>query len=130
MRLNVIVLTASLAAACISGTPTAPDPVADVNTFSSSVAPGSAASRQFDVTTGGTVSVRLSSTNPDGVVLGLGVGIPRSNGSCAVSSAVDTPAGAEAQLAVTTGAGAYCARVHDPGTLSAPVSFTLVISRP
>ena len=130
MRLIVIVLTASLAAACASGTPTTPDPVADVNTFSSSVAAGSAASRQFDVTTGGTVSVRLSSTNPDGVVLGLGVGIPRSDGSCAVSSAVDTAAGEDAQLAVTTGAGTYCARVHDPGTLSALVSFTLVISRP
>lgn len=130
MRRIVIMLMASLAAACSSSAPTAPDPVADVNTFSSLVVPGSAASRQFDVVTGGTVSVRLSTTNPEGVVLGLGVGIPRSNGSCAVSTAVDTPAGAEAQLAVTTGAGTYCARVHDPGTLSAPVSFTVVISRP
>jgi hypothetical protein len=130
MKRVVITLAAVLSAACASGTPTAPDPVADVNTFSSLVSPGTAASRQFEVTTGGTVSVRLSSTNPEGVELGLGVGIPRSNGSCAVSSAVVTTAGAEAQLAVTTGAGTYCARVHDPGTLSAPVSFTLVVSRP
>lgn len=126
----VVVLLVSILVSCSSGNPLAPDPVADVDTFSSQVAPSSAASRQFDVTTGGTVSVRLSSTNPEGVVLGLGVGIPRLNGSCAVSSAVDTAAGAEAQLAVSTAAGTYCARVYDPGTLSAPVTFTLVISRP
>ena len=56
--------------------------------------------------------------------------IPRSNGSCALNAAVETVAGAAAQIAISADVGAYCAKVYDTGTLTAPVPFTISISRP
>ena len=122
------------AAGCARTTMTSPTPVADtaalLRDFSSLLAPGSSASRSFELTTAGPIAVTLKSTAPDGVTVGLGVGIPRSNGSCALSAAVETAAGASAQISINADAGAYCAKVYDAGALTAPVPFTISISRP
>ena len=122
---------AMLAAACEDAAVTSPSetPV-DVNSFSSVINPGSAASREFTLTSSGTVAVTLTTTAPSGVALGLGLGIPRSNGSCALSAAVHAIAGNVAQIAMTAEAATYCAKVYDPGTVTEPIAFTIVISRP
>ena len=131
IRIAAIGLAALLTAACADAVITSPSetPV-DVNTFSSSISPGSAASRDFTLTSGGTVVVTLTTTLPSNVLLSIGIGIPRSNGSCAVSAGVQTVAGSNAQIAMTAEAATYCAKVSDPGTVTEPTSFTIVIARP
>ena len=122
---------ALFAAACRESMITSPSETSiDVNSFSSVINPGSAASRDFTLTSGGTVAVTLTTTSPPGIVLGLGIGIPRSSGACAVSAGVHAVAGSVAQIAMPAEAATYCARVYDPGTVTEPTAFTIVISRP
>lgn len=111
-----------------------PTAVADtaklVKEFSSQILPGGSASRDFDLAIAGPIAITLTSTTPADVVIGLGVGIPRSNGSCALSSSVETTAGSAAQITIAADVGTYCTRVYDLGTLTAPLPFTISISRP
>ena len=132
-RIALLMVMTTLSAGCET-TIFSPTPVADTATllkeFSSQLLPGGTASRDFDVATAGPIGITLKSTAPDGVVIGLGIGIPRGNGSCALSSAVETAAGATAQITLTAATGSYCARVYDLGGLTAPLPFTISISRP
>lgn len=133
MRTRIVTICglAMLAVACEDAIITSPSETpADVNSFSSVINPGSAASRDFTLTSGGTVAVTLTTTSPTGVALGLGIGIPRSNGSCALSAGVQAIAGGAAQIAMTADAATYCAKVYDIGTVTEPTAFTIVISRP
>lgn len=131
LRIATICWLAVIAAACEDAIITSPSvtPI-DVNSFSSVIHPGTAASREFTLTSGGTVAVTLTTTSPSGVALGLGIGIPRSSGSCALSAGVQAIAGSVAQIALTAEAATYCAKVYDPGTVGEPTTFTIVISRP
>lgn len=106
------------------------NPDTDPNVFSSIVVPGGGASRAFEVSAPGPIAVTLTATTPAGVTLGVGIGIPRGDGSCALQAAVRTTAGSGAPLAIAADSGAYCAKVYDPGTLAAPAPFTISISRP
>jgi len=132
--LVVFGLAASVAApACVGTTLTSPSEVAqaaDLNTFSSQVLPGGSVSREFATTAAGIITVRLASTTPAGVMVGLGIGIPRTNGSCALNGSVEAVAGTAAPLSLVAESGQYCAKVFDLGTLSAPLPFTVSISRP
>ena len=131
MRIAAICCLAFLAAACEDAAITSPSETSiDVNSFSSIVNPGGAASREFTLTSGGTVAVTLTTTGPSGVTLGLGIGIPRSGGLCALSAGVEATAGGTAQIAMPAEAATYCAKVYDTGTLTGPTTFTIVISRP
>ena len=129
-----MLLPAVFLAACATTTLTSPTAVADTETlqreFSSLLVPGGGASRDFDVTAAGAIAVTLKSTTPAGIPIGLGIGIPRANGSCALSAAVETIAGATAQISVAADVGTYCAKVYDLGALSAPLPFTIAIARP
>lgn len=132
-RIALVMMLACLAAGCET-TITSPTPVADTATmlkeFSNVIVPGGSASREFTLTAAGPIGITLKSTTPDGVLVGVGIGIPRGNGSCALSAAVETVAGATAQITLNADVGAYCARVYDLGTLTAPLPFTISISRP
>ena len=132
VRIAAICWLALLAAGCDDLGVTSPSETStiDVNSFSSVINPGSGASRDFTLTSSGTVAVTLTTTVPAGVALGVGIGIPRTNGSCAVSAGVQTVAGSAPQIALTAEAATYCAKVYDPGTLAGPTTFTIVISRP
>lgn len=121
---------ALLAAACNGTTATSPDPVQDINSLSSAVNPGGGVAREFTLATAGTVAVTLTTTTPPGILLGLGIGIPRADGSCAVSEAVVTAAASSPQISLPAEAARYCAKVFDPGTVKEPTAFTLVITRP
>lgn len=126
-------LLAAVAAACERNPFTAPTATAtaiDVNAFASQVVPGGSASREFTLTASGTVAVTLKTTTPAGAVLGLGMGIPRSNGTCALADAVQATAASTAQVSMSVDTGTFCVKVYDLGTLTAPVAFTLGISRP
>lgn len=98
--------------------------------FTSEVPPNGGASRTFEVGSPGPIAVTLIATTPAGTTLGVGIGIPRGDGSCALQASVRTTAGSAAQLAIAADTGTYCAKVYDPGTLAAPAPFTISISRP
>jgi hypothetical protein len=131
--LPLIVVLAVASCACettmLSPSATA-NPDTEPGVFSSTVVPGGGASRTFDVSAPGSVALTLTSTTPSGAIVGMGVGIPRGDGSCALQASVHTAAGAAAQISIAADTGTYCAKVYDPGTLSASVPFTISISRP
>ena len=130
----LVLALALLLPACARTTLTSPTETVDTDLllreFSNVLMPGTAASRSFELETAGTIAVTLTSTTPTGVQVGVGIGIPRSDGSCALSKAVETTAGAAAQISMVADTGAFCAKVFDPGTLSSPLPFTISISRP
>lgn len=116
-----------------SATMTSPTPISPVTeTFVSRITMGGGASRAFVVPQAGTVSVTLTDVGPPaGVVVGLGLGIPRSdNVSCNLSQAVLTAGSPSAQLTATVEAGTYCARIYDVGNLTGDVSFSITIVHP
>ena len=135
MKALAILLVAVASASCAKTvdftSPTSTtDPEVLQREFTSTVLPGASASRSFDTAAAGTLTVVLTSTTPGGVKVGVGLGITRSNGSCALSSAIEATAGAAAQISISADKGAYCAKVYDLGTLQAALPFTLSISHP
>jgi len=135
MKASVIVVIALVSASCAKTVMfTSPTAAVDPETFqrelSGSIVPGGSISRSFDTAAAGTVTVVLKSTTPAGVAVGMGVGISRSNGSCALSSAIEAKAGDAAQISIQADQGAYCAKVYDLGTLQEPLPFTISISHP
>ena len=101
-------------------------------TFASRITIGGGASRAFSVAESGAVSVTLTDVGPpSGVVVGLGIGIPRSDSvGCNLSQAVLTAGSSDAQLTATVEAGSYCARIYDVGNLTGEVSFSITIMHP
>src|SRR5437763_406487 len=95
-----IVVVSSLAAACSNNqstttSPTTPStPTVKTENFSSVLGPAGVVSHGFIVSTAGTVSVTLVATGPLSPALGLGLGIPNSNGAnCNLSTALNTTPG-------------------------------------
>jgi hypothetical protein len=130
-------LLASWSAGCgnSSSSTTAPSSTATsptTETISSILYVGSAVSRSFTLSTAGTVTATLvSAAPPPTIVVGFGVGIPLLNGAgCLLSSSLNTAAGPNAQVTAAVGTGAFCVQVFDPGTITAPVSFTINIVHP
>lgn len=107
-------------------TTTPPDP----STFTSRLARGGFASRSFTLTTAGTIQATLTEITPP-VPVGLGVGIPQSDGGgCNVSRSVETTAGASPQLSIAADAGAYCVKVFDMGHIEEAASFSVTVTHP
>lgn len=124
-----------LVAGCGSDeTPTTSTPRTTASvTWSTTLANGGASSRSFKTTRNGTVSVTLQSLGGTTASLrvGLGLGIPLGDGSgCVLSRSVEATASATAQLELAVDAGSYCVQVYDPGTLTQPVGFTILLVYP
>ena len=94
--------------------------------------PGGTAARSFTAASAGTVSITLSHLGPQsGLVVGLGIGIPQSNGSgCLMTQVQEAGASTSPQLTTQVDEGTYCVRLHDLGTLTSQVAFTVTIVRP
>ena len=102
----------------------------DLNTFTSRIARGGFASRAFSMTVAGTIQASLTTVTPS-VPVGLGVGIPQSDGGgCNVTQSVETSAAASPQLSLAADAGQYCVKVFDTGYVVDAVSFSVTISHP
>lgn len=126
--LALVLLTSAACRTPTEPTETIPSPE---GTFAGILLPGTSAARAFTVGSRGTVALTLSETTPAGVIVGLGVGIPRITGAgCTLNTVVNVSAGAAAQLSVTAESGTYCAQVFDLGTLTEPLPLTLLISHP
>jgi len=112
-----------------SPTPTPTGPT--TATFSSFVYPSAIGAAWQNLTisgTGGTVTATLVSTNPPGVTLGLGIGVAGVVNGCPQGISINATSGA--QVAASVGAGSYCVKVFDPGTLTSKVEFTVSIVHP
>lgn len=106
-----------------------PAPGTDI--FSSVLTVQGSASRIVTATQNGSLSAILTSGSPPNVLVGLGLGIPRSDGGgCYLTTAVNTLTSAAVQVAATVDAGEYCVKLYDPGTLTANVTFTVAASHP
>ena len=129
LRLSFGVLAALVAAGCSSTvTPTAASSSAATFTFASSFTAKGSASRSFEQLATGAVGLTLTAASPD-VRLGIGLGIPRPDGSgCNLTQAVEAGAGGAAQLTVTAEPGVWCVRVYDLGFVPERVTFALEVS--
>ena len=134
-RVLGVLVAAALAASCGSDTPTTPTsttPTSPVTeSFVSQLSVKGTSSRSFAIPSRGSVSVTLSATTPSGTVVGLGVGIPRANGSgCLLSTSLSTGAASAPQIIIDADTGEYCVQIYDLGTLTDPISFTIAIVHP
>src|SRR5215470_4927572 len=95
-------------------TPSNPSTPATEN-WSSVVAPGGASSRSFALASAGTIVVTLTA----GPTIGLGIGLPRTNGGgCRLSVTVNASPATTPQITTQADAGQYCVQVYDLGTLT------------
>jgi hypothetical protein len=110
-----------------STTPAAtPDPA----TFESQIVRGGSATRAFTLTTAGTIGVTLTSVRPS-IVVGLGIGIPRTDGNgCNLSRSVETSAGDSPQVSASADPGSYCVKVFDVGQIDQSASFSVLVTHP
>jgi hypothetical protein len=116
----------------VSYKPSPPAAAAGTETFSSNLPVSSSVSRTFTASQAGPVSITLTSASPPaGVVVGLGLGVPRADGSgCFAYTSLNTTAGSAAQITSPVEPGQYCVRVYDPGTLPNLVNFTVTAAHP
>lgn len=127
---------AIVAAACGSDdsatAPSTPLPAAGTDTFTGQMAPGGTAMHQFTASANGTVNLTLTSTDPAGALVGLGIGIPGTNvGTCDLTKTAQARPGAAAQLSAAVEAGEYCAGTFDVGGLSTRgVLVTYTVAHP
>jgi hypothetical protein len=89
------------------------------------------ATRAVIATQTGALSAIVTAGSPPNVMVGLGLGIPRSDAAgCHLSTAVTTLTSAAIQVASTVDRGEYCVRIYDPGTLTSNVNFTVAAAHP
>jgi hypothetical protein len=111
------------------GRPALPAPGTDL--FATSLAVQGATSRSVQASQAGVVQLTLQGLGAGASQLGVGIGIPRADGSgCFLTQSLFTPPGASPQIAISVAAGQYCVRVFDPGTITNPVNFILKIDFP
>ncbi len=133
--LSAVMLSLVLIGGCgDSSTPTSPTPTATspvTITWTTLIGPQGTVSRSLALPSAGTIKLTLTSTSPSDVVLGLSVGIPRATAAgCYPARTVQTTAGNTPQIEIGAGSGAYCVQVHDLGTLTNPISFSITIEHP
>jgi hypothetical protein len=105
---------------------------AGTDTFTGQMAPGGSAMHLFTASANGTVNVTVTTTDPAGTLVGIGIGIPGTNlGACDLTQTVQARPGSAAQLSATVEAGDYCAGTFDVGGLSARgVLVTYTVAHP
>lgn len=97
--------------------------------FRSELTPGGVGIRTFNATKAGTVVLQLTELGPPaGVEASIGIGLPRIDGGCNVTTAI--VAASPAELAVPVVAGTYCVKIADVGSFTGPTVFSMNIVRP
>jgi hypothetical protein len=108
-----------------------PTEAAGLDLFSSILTTQGSASRTVAASRSGTISATLTAATPSNLTVGLGLGIPRSDGAgCYLSMAINTLTSASALVSSAVDAGAFCVKIYDPGSLPSNVNFTLATSHP
>ena len=133
-RLFAIVLLACLAAACdddIDTTPIAPT-LPKTETFTGIVTQNGAATHNFDVGAGGSVTALLKTIGTDNtLVVSFALGT-WTGSACSIVLANDGATGGAILNGTMTGIGTLCARVSDVGNLAsgAEVPYTIEVVHP
>lgn len=134
-------LAVSLAACGNGDSPTSPSPSAPAvinppsvsEVWENTLAVGATRFYSYSVALNGTVNITLASLTENGAdssaQVNIGWGTP-SGTTCAVSSPSLVSAGAEPQVSTTSAPGVYCVSVSDPGNLTAPGAFRILIAHP
>jgi len=102
-------------------------------TWENTLAMGATRFYSYSVGLNGTVNITLAALTVNdadsSAQLSLGWGTPAGTG-CSVSSPTLVTAGTEPQVSTTSAPGIYCVRVSDPGNLTAPAMFRILIAHP
>ena len=139
MRISVpfAVVLALVAPACSknSATPaatTSPSVARTMETFTGSVQTGVSAFHAFTVSQTGQVDVTLTAAGPPStIVIGVGVGLPAGSTCVPFAGASTTAAaGPTPQLSGTTSPGALCVDVHEVGSQTPSVTYTVTVTHP
>jgi hypothetical protein len=101
-------------------------------TFQSMLTATGEASRTFSPSRNGTATVTLDAVGPPPtLVVGMGIGIPRADGSgCLLARAVVTPAGTGQLFSLPVETAVYCVKIFDVGNVVDSATFTITIVHP
>lgn len=114
----------------VAGTQPEPTTTAGSDSFSSIVPVLGSVSHSIPASQPGTLILNLTSLLPAHAIVGMGVGIPRSDGAgCYLSASIDATTGTP-PITVHVDPGAFCVRVFDSGHLTAPATFTITTIYP
>jgi len=104
-------------------------PPATLVSFNGTLHPQGADTYLFTVRQTGYVQATLLGLDaPASTTVGIGIGTPGTNGLCAISYAVNTGPGTQAQLIGTGLAGSLCLPIRDIGNLTAPAVYTITVA--
>jgi len=111
-----------------SASSTTPSSTHAVETFTGTLQPLGTDVHDFTQGISGEVTITLTSAGPQaGISLGMGFGLPNGAACTLQVAQIVSPANI-AQITGSTDPGAYCVSVYDTGTLTAPASYTVVVS--
>jgi hypothetical protein len=138
-RLVVLALAAAaFGPACSEATVTSPSAIGNnlplaVEVFTGTLPVNGSRFYSFTVPKTGPVSMVLLSLSENGAAsaaaVQLGLGVPRGI-DCLAGEAATLGTGVVAQVSITAEPAVYCARIGDPGNLTAPAAFSINITRP
>jgi hypothetical protein len=128
-----LLLAALCAAACDDNTglttSSTPTPTITEPTFAETLTVNGARIKQFSTTGRGTVTATLTAVGPDTTTI-IGLSLGTWNGSSCQIVLDQQAAQGASLIGQATGVGNLCLRVYDPGTLTAPVTFSVDLSHP
>ncbi|MEZ5319551.1 MAG: hypothetical protein R2752_19280 [Vicinamibacterales bacterium] len=107
-----------------------PTPTPGTITFASQVIPQGFTSRAFDATQNGTLTVRLDALTDPAARVDIGIGIPPGSGGGCAATRFLRGVGPGASVSLDVIRASYCVTVRDPGSLTAPLGFTVLIDHP
>jgi hypothetical protein len=132
-RLSGLVLITALVAACSKSTPTTPttptpDPISEPP-YNGTLNVNGALTLTFATANAGSVTATVAALDPDPEgSLAIGLELGTWNGTqCQTVISNDNAGVGAGVIGAVTGSGTLCLRVHDVGTLTAPVVFTINI---
>ena len=101
------------------------------DTFSGTVAVRGSDVHSFPVAAAGLIDVTLTATGTAGVVLGIDIGTPADGTCTAIAGAsIQAAVGAASQLSGVVTPGTLCVDVHDLGTQTTGVTYTVTVIHP
>lgn len=131
MTTRALALVLALGAAACSNdnsNPVGPSTVPPTSfTYATTFTARGAVTRTFEQVSRGAVNITLTTVSPD-VPLGIGIGMPRQDGVCALTSATTATPSTSPQITVTADPGLWCVRVWDPGTVPELVAFSMSVT--
>jgi hypothetical protein len=129
IRGTVLAVIAAVTIGC--GTETVPTaPTLETSfTYATTVTANGAAARTFSTYDTGTITATLTNVTP-AVALGLGIGIPRSDGGgCLLTTSVEATSSSTPQIVLRAdSASTYCLKVYDVGRVTERAEFSVTVT--